>query len=76
MTAKDWVDPARSVALFIDGATDPDIGADGCRSRCPPISGRVGGASCATPSTTAHTDAVGRELAVSPRSLVVLQTQT
>jgi hypothetical protein len=29
MTAKDWVDPASSVALFIDGATDPDIGADG-----------------------------------------------
>ena len=30
MTAEDWADPnARSVALFIDGATDPDIGADG-----------------------------------------------
>ncbi|MET0995436.1 MAG: hypothetical protein ABWY20_15740 [Mycobacterium sp.] len=28
------------------------------------------------PLDHAHTDAVGRELAVSPRSLVVLQTQT
>jgi glycogen operon protein len=30
MTSADWADPlARSVALFIDGATDPDIGRDG-----------------------------------------------
>ena len=30
MTAEDWADPdARSVALFIDGATDPDVGPDG-----------------------------------------------
>jgi glycogen operon protein len=30
MTAQDWADPnARSVALFIDGATDPDVGPDG-----------------------------------------------
>ncbi|MCW2521341.1 MAG: hypothetical protein JWR46_3960 [Mycobacterium sp.] len=30
MTTHDWADPnARSVALFIDGATDPDIGPDG-----------------------------------------------
>ena len=30
MTAEDWADPeARSVALFIDGATDPDVGSDG-----------------------------------------------
>jgi glycogen operon protein len=30
MTSDDWADPmARSVALFIDGATDPDIGRDG-----------------------------------------------
>ena len=30
MTAENWADPiARSVALFIDGATDPDVGADG-----------------------------------------------
>ena len=30
MTAEDWVDPAaRSVALFINGATDPDVGPDG-----------------------------------------------
>jgi glycogen operon protein len=30
MTAEDWVDPAaRSIALFIDGATDPDVGPDG-----------------------------------------------
>jgi glycogen operon protein len=30
MTAENWADPnARSVALFIDGSTDPDIGADG-----------------------------------------------
>jgi glycogen operon protein len=30
MTAENWADPnARSVALFIDGSTDPDVGADG-----------------------------------------------
>ena len=30
MTAENWSDPlSRSVALFIHGATDPDIGADG-----------------------------------------------
>jgi isoamylase len=30
MTSADWVDPlARSVALAIDGATDPDVGKDG-----------------------------------------------
>ena len=30
MTSENWADPmARSVALFIDGATDPDVGADG-----------------------------------------------
>ena len=30
MTSADWADPlARSVALFIDGATDPDVGEDG-----------------------------------------------
>jgi isoamylase len=30
MTAEDWSNPsARSVALFIDGATDPDVRADG-----------------------------------------------
>ncbi|MDT5236800.1 MAG: isoamylase [Mycobacterium sp.] len=30
MTSADWADPlARSVALFIDGATDPDVGRDG-----------------------------------------------
>jgi glycogen operon protein len=30
MTSADWADPlARSVALFIDGATDPDVGPDG-----------------------------------------------
>jgi glycogen operon protein len=30
MTSADWADPqARSVALFIDGATDPDVGKDG-----------------------------------------------
>jgi hypothetical protein len=30
MTTDNWSDPmARSVALFIDGATDPDVGADG-----------------------------------------------
>jgi glycogen operon protein len=30
MTADNWSDPmARSVALFIDGATDPDVSADG-----------------------------------------------
>jgi glycogen operon protein len=30
MTAENWADPnARSVALFINGATDPDIGAGG-----------------------------------------------
>ena len=30
MTPENWSDPnARSVALFIDGATDPDVGADG-----------------------------------------------
>ena len=30
MTAENWADPnARSVALFIDGSTDPDTGADG-----------------------------------------------
>jgi glycogen operon protein len=30
MTSADWADPlARSVALFIDGATDPDVGNDG-----------------------------------------------
>jgi isoamylase len=30
MTTADWADPlARSVALFIDGATDPDVGKDG-----------------------------------------------
>jgi glycogen operon protein len=30
MTTQDWADPnARSVALFIDGATDPDVGPDG-----------------------------------------------
>jgi hypothetical protein len=38
MTHKDWVDPARNMAVFIDGATDPDIGTDRCRSRCLPIS--------------------------------------
>ena len=30
MTPKDWADPsARSIALFIDGATDPDVDPDG-----------------------------------------------
>jgi isoamylase len=30
MTAENWADPnARSVALFIDGSTDPDVNADG-----------------------------------------------
>jgi len=30
MTPQDWADPlARSIALFIDGSTDPDIDADG-----------------------------------------------
>jgi glycogen operon protein len=30
MTSADWADPlARSVALYIDGATDPDVGKDG-----------------------------------------------
>jgi glycogen operon protein len=30
MTSADWADPlARSVAVFIDGATDPDVGKDG-----------------------------------------------
>jgi isoamylase len=30
MTAEDWADPlARSVTLFIDGSTDPDLGPDG-----------------------------------------------
>jgi glycogen operon protein len=30
MTAEDWSNPsARSVALFVDGSTDPDEGADG-----------------------------------------------
>jgi isoamylase len=30
MAAENWSDPgARSVALFIDGSTDPDVGADG-----------------------------------------------
>jgi pullulanase/glycogen debranching enzyme len=30
MTAEEWSDPsARSVALFIDGSTDPDEGSDG-----------------------------------------------
>ena len=30
MTAENWADPnARSVAVFIDGSTDPDVGADG-----------------------------------------------
>ena len=30
MTAENWADPiARSVALFIDGSTDPDVGVDG-----------------------------------------------
>jgi isoamylase len=30
MTAEEWSDPsARSVALFIDGSTDPDEGPDG-----------------------------------------------
>jgi glycogen operon protein len=30
MTSADWADPlARSVALFIEGATDPDVGKDG-----------------------------------------------
>jgi len=30
MTPKDWGDPiARSIALFIDGSTDPDVDADG-----------------------------------------------
>ena len=30
MTSADWVDPlARSIALFIDGATDPDVSKDG-----------------------------------------------
>ncbi|HZA09381.1 glycogen debranching protein GlgX [Mycobacterium sp.] len=30
MTAENWSDPnARSVALFIDGSTDPDVGPDG-----------------------------------------------
>jgi isoamylase len=30
MTAENWADPnARSAALFIDGSTDPDVGADG-----------------------------------------------
>ena len=30
MTSADWADPlARSIALFIDGATDPDVGRDG-----------------------------------------------
>ena len=30
MKPENWSDPnARSVALFIDGATDPDVGADG-----------------------------------------------
>jgi glycogen operon protein len=30
MTAQDWRDPAaRSIALFIDGSTDPDVSPDG-----------------------------------------------
>ena len=30
MTPQDWADPvARSIALFIDGSTDPDVDADG-----------------------------------------------
>ena len=30
MTPQDWMDPvARSIALFIDGSTDPDVDADG-----------------------------------------------
>jgi isoamylase len=30
MTQANWADPeARSIALFIDGATDPDVAADG-----------------------------------------------
>jgi isoamylase len=30
MAAENWADPmARSVALFIDGSTDPDVAADG-----------------------------------------------
>jgi isoamylase len=32
MTPQDWMDPAaRSIALFIDGSTDPDIAPDGRR---------------------------------------------
>ena len=30
MTPQDWMDPgARSIALFIDGSTDPDVAPDG-----------------------------------------------
>jgi len=30
MAPQDWMDPvARSIALFIDGSTDPDVDADG-----------------------------------------------
>ena len=95
MTAENWADPnARSVGLFIDGSTDPDVGADGTpmvdndflvliNAWWEPLtftvpadlSARQWGVVCDTHDPE-RSDAIGHEVAVGPRSMVVLHSQT
>ena len=93
MTAEDWSNPsARSVGLFIDGATDPDVGPDGVPmvdddflilvnawweplTFAVPVNVPAGrwDVICNT-FDPARKGAVGQELTVEPRSIVVLQS--
>jgi isoamylase len=95
MTAEDWVDPAaRSIALFMDGATDPDVGPDGTPmvdddflilvnawwepltfSMPANIPVRCWKVVCDT-FDPARKVTVAQELAVGPRSMVVLRAQS
>ena len=90
MTTENWTDPmARSVALFIDGATDPDVGADGKQlldddflifvngwwepltfTVAADLSARQWRVVCDTYDPR-RGDAVGPQVAVGPRSIVV-----
>ncbi len=95
MTAQDWADPnARSVALFIDGATDPDVGPDGTpmvdddflvlvNAWWEPLTFTVPAdlparqwiVVCDTHDPE-RSGAVGHEVTVGQRSMVVLHSQT
>ncbi len=95
MTAEDWADPiARSVALFIDGATDPDTGPDGVpmadndflvlvNAWWEPLTFTVPADLSARQWSVvfdtqdpARLDAIGHDVTVGPRSMVVLLSQT